>query len=180
MTLNKYDLLKNEYIEWFLTDKHQRALAGMPTSDTQWSKIKGISDRTLRLWKQDPDFVAKLENRRKEKMLSLPGATVLATTATEARKQPNPTFDPEKADHDAIKAKLIERAMAGDRASAELYFKTYGKQYVDEELASRKSDFRDMDIEALYERVLSLVPEAAIEAELAKRRSVPVPGDDLQ
>ena len=174
MTLNKYDLLKNEYIEWFLTDKHQRAIAGMPTSDTQWAKVKGISDRTLRLWKQDEEFVGKLESRRKERMLSLPGATVLATTATEARKVASTGFDPEKADHDAIKAKLIERAMAGDRASAELYFKTYGKQYVDEEMASRKSDFRDMDITALYERVLALVPDEAIEAELAKRQSVPV------
>jgi hypothetical protein len=62
--------------------------------------------------------------------------------------------------------------MSGDRANAELYFKTYGKAYVDEELANRKSDFREMDIEQLYARVLALVPMSKIEAEVSKRTEV--------
>lgn len=164
----RYELLQNEYIEWALMNKHQRAIAGLPSSDRQWAEIKGITDRAIRKWKQNPDFIAKMENRRKEVMLALPGATALPTQAAVAQKL---SADADKNEHEAIKAKLIERAMAGDRASAELYFKTYGKQFVDEEVASRKSDFRDLDIEALYERVLALVPVEAIQAELEKRQA---------
>jgi len=170
----KYELLQNEYIEWSLMNKHQRAIAGLPSSDVQWAKIKGITDRAIRKWKQNEDFLARLENRRKEVALALPGATALPTQAAAAQKL---SPDADKNEHEAIKAKLIERAMAGDRASAELYFKTYGKQFVDEEVASRKSDFRDLDIEALYARVLALVPVEAIHAELEKR-SVPVLEDE--
>lgn len=162
----KFELLQNEYIEWTLMNKHQRAIAGLPTSDVQWAKVKGITDRAIRKWKQNPDFLAKLENRRKEVILALPGGTALPLQAAAVQKL---STDSDKNEHEAIKAKLIERAMAGDRASAELYFKTYGKQFVDEEIASRKSDFRDLDIEALYERVLALVPVEAIQAELEKR-----------
>jgi hypothetical protein len=43
---------------------------------------------------------------------------------------------------------------------------------VDEEAASRRSDFRDADVDFLYERVLTLVPLDKIEAELEKRKAV--------
>lgn len=166
--IDKWELLQNEYIEWLLLDKHARAIAGLPSSDNQWAKIKGISDRTIRNWKHDEEFIAKFENRTKEKALSLPGATTLQVKGAVGGQK----AAEDRNEHDLIKAKLIERAVSGDRASAELYFKTYGKAYVDEEIASRKSDFRELDIEQLYDRVLALVPQAKIEAELAKRAGV--------
>lgn len=172
----RFELLQNEYIEWLLTDKHQRAVMGLPASDVEWAKVKGISDRTIRKWKQDEKFVAKYENRQKEVELSLPGATALATSpkAGGGKKvaSPGSVSGDDSNDYNIIKNKLVERAMSGDRASAELYFKTYGKLYVDEEAASRRSDFRDADIEVLYDRVLALVPLAKIEAELEKRKVV--------
>lgn len=165
MSVDKFELLQNEYIEWLLMDKHQRAVAGLPTSDTAWAKIKGISDRTIRMWKKHPKFIEKYENRSRERALALPGATALALTPTAIQAQNKD----DRNEHDAIKAKLIERAMAGDRTSTELYFKTYGKVFVDEELANRKSDFRDMDVSALYARVLALVPVPVIEEFLASQ-----------
>ena len=162
----KFELLQNEYIEWTLMNKHQRAISGLPTSDIQWAKVKGITDRAIRKWKQNPEFIAKLENRQKEIVLALPGATALPLQASTVQRQ---SVDSDKNEHEAIKAKLIERALAGDRASAELYFKTYGKQFVDEEIASRKSDFRDLDTDALYERVLALVPIEKMQAVLDRR-----------
>jgi len=167
-SINKYELLQNEYIEWMLLDKHQKIVAGLPTSDKEWAKIKHITDRTLRMWKNNDNFIAKYDNRLKEKALSLPGATSLNTTVQKTSKATNN----EKSEYELIKSKLTERAIAGDKAAAELYFKTYGKAYVDEEAASRKSDFRDMDIMSLYGRVLSLVSTEAIEIELAKRKEV--------
>ena len=165
MSVDKFELLQNEYIEWLLLDKHQRAVGGLPTSDTAWAKVKGISDRTVRMWKNHPKFIEKYENRVREKALSLPGATALALTPSQIKAQNKD----DRNEHDAIKAKLIERAMAGDRTSTELYFKTYGKAFVDEEMANRKSDFRDMDVAGLYDRVLSLVPLQVIEQFLASK-----------
>lgn len=166
--INKYELLQNEYIEWALMDKHARAVANLPASDVAWAKVKNMTDRTIRKWKHHPDFIAKYEARERERALSLPGATALQTSGAMLNQKQGD----ERNEHEQIKAKLIERAMSGDRASAELYFKTYGKAYVDEELANRKSDFREMDIEQLYERVLALVPMSKIEAEVAKRTEV--------
>lgn len=163
--IDKYELLQNEFIEWLLLDKHQKVVAGIPTSEVEWAKIKHITDRTLRKWKSTPEFVEKYENRRKEHLLKLPGGTTLPVTSTVPVKDRQADG---KNEHELIKAKLIERALAGDKAAAELYFKTYGKAFVDEELASRKSDFRDMDIDALYERVLTLVPLEVIKGYLVR------------
>lgn len=168
MTVDKFQLLQNEYIEWLLLDKHQRAVAGLPTSDVAWAKVKGVNERTVRQWKKHPRFIEKYENRVREKAMALPGATALALTPSQLKAQGKD----DRNEHEMIKAKLIERAMSGDRASAELYFKTYGKAFVDEEMANRKSDFRDLDIAALYDRVLSLVPVAVLEEFLAKQSEV--------
>ena len=165
--LDRYELLQNEYIEWLLLDKHARAIAGLPTSDEAWCKIKQISDRTVRKWKQHPEFIEKYENRRKEQLLKLPGGTSLQVQGPVKTSKDKSTDS--RNEHELIKAKLIERALAGDRPSAELYFKTYGKAYVDEEVASRKSDFRDMDVDQLYERVLTLVPLPVLQAFLEKQ-----------
>lgn len=168
MTVDKFQLLQNEYIEWLLLDKHQRAVAGLPTSDVAWAKVKGVNERTVRQWKKHPRFIEKYENRVREKAMALPGATALALTPSQLKAQGKD----DRNEHEMIKAKLIERAMSGDRASAELYFKTYGKAFVDEEMANRKSDFRELDVEALYDRVLSLVPVAVIEGFLARQSEV--------
>jgi len=168
MTVDKFQLLQNEYIEWLLLDKHQRAIAGLPTSDVAWAKVKGVNERTVRQWKKHPRFIEKYENRVREKAMALPGATALALTPSQLNAQGKD----DRNEHEMIKAKLIERAMSGDRASAELYFKTYGKAFVDEEMANRKSDFRELDISALYDRVLSLVPVAVLEEFLAKKSEV--------
>lgn len=165
--LNRIELLKNEYIEWLLLDKHQKAVANLPMTDKEWAKIKNTTDRTLRYWKQDPKFIEAFETRQREHALKLHGATALPIKPSE-----NLAKDTDSSEYLAIKNKLVERAKSGDRASAELYFKTYGKIFVDEELASRKSDFREMDTDALYDRVLLLVPVEKIEAFLAGRKKV--------
>ena len=96
----------------------------------------------------------------------MPGATTLAM-----KPSANTEKDDDTAEYAQIKQKLVERAKQGDRASAELYFKTYGKIFVDEEIASRRSDFRELDTDALYDRVLALVPLEKIEAEIQKRQA---------
>jgi hypothetical protein len=156
--------LKNEYLEWLLLDKHQRVIAGLPETDLEWSRMKGISDRTLRGWKNNEEFKKALEARQQELSTRVPGATLSA-----AAKVAVESDGTDESDYLAIKAKLIQRAAAGDKSALDTYFRTYGKQFVDDEVAARKSDFRDLDIEELYAKVLSLIPTDKLIEELASR-----------
>jgi hypothetical protein len=117
----------------------------------------------------NPEFVERIENRRRELSLSLPGATAGAMTSIAVLKA---NKDDDKSDYEKIKAALVERALAGDRTSAEIYFKTYGVTYVEEEKASRKADFRDQDVTQLYARVLALLPTEVIIEEISNREIV--------
>ena len=168
---NHYKALMNEFVEWYILDKHTKIVNGLPVNITKWSKAKGITDRTVRNWMANEEFLKKIENRKKELTLSLPGATVAAITPISVMRQ---TKDDDKSDYEKIKAALVERALSGDRTSAEIYFKTYGKAYVDEEQAARKADFRDQDIDQLYDRVLALLPDEVIEKEMNRRKSLSI------
>jgi len=165
MALNKWDQLKSEFIEWSLLDKHQRSLASLPAHETEWAKAKDVSDRTLRNWKNDPAFMEKIEARQKEQALRLPGSTITGSASLAVPESDGS----DESDYTIIKAKLIQRAASGDKGALDTYFKTYGKTYVDEENAARRSDFRDIDTDELYTRVLLLVPTGRLEAELKSR-----------
>ena len=163
---NESKALQNEFIEWHILDKHTKIVNNLPVNIAKWAKAKSITDRTVRNWMANPEFVERIENRRVELSLALPGATAGAMTSIAVLKA---NKDDDKSDYEKIKAALVERALAGDRTSAEIYFKTYGVTYVEEEKASRKADFRDQDITQLYARVLALVPTEVIQAEIANR-----------
>lgn len=165
--MSKSDVLKKEYIEWLILDKHQRVIAGLPDTDTEWAALKGIGSRTLRIWKTNEDFKQALDARQKELVKRSPGATLSATAKVAVESDGT-----DESDYIAIKAKLIQRAAAGDKSALDTYFRTYGKQFVDDEVAARKSDFRDLDIEDLYSKVLSLVPSDKLIEELARRDNV--------
>ncbi len=163
--MSKWDQLKGEYIEWMLLDKHQRAIANLPASDTEWAKAKGVADRTLRNWKSDPEINSRIESRQREQALRLPGATVSGPTSFGVANSEEP-----ESEYQLIKTKLLQMAAAGDKSALDTYFRTYGKTYVEEENAARKSDFRDLDTEDLYTRVLALIPDDRLEAELLSRK----------
>lgn len=164
MSYNKYDQLKTEFIEWTLLDKHQRIIAVLPNTESEWAKLKNISDRTLRNWKADPEFVARLEKRQKEQAMRIPGSTANYTGLAPVEGEKN-----DDSDYLVIKTKLIERAAAGDKSALETYFKTYGKSYVDEENALKRSDFREIDTAELYKRVLKLIPLERLQEEISLR-----------
>lgn len=165
--MSKWDQLKDEYIEWMLLDKHQRAIANLPSSDTEWAKAKGVADRTLRNWKSDPEITARIESRQREQALRLPGATVSGPTSFGVANSDEP-----ESEYQLIKTKLLQMAAAGDKSALDTYFRTYGKSYVEEETAARKSDFRELDTEDLYSRVLALIPDDRLEAELNQRKGI--------
>jgi hypothetical protein len=165
--MSKWDQLKSEYIEWVLLDRHQRAVSNLPASDTEWAAAKDISDRTLRNWKSDPEIAARIETRQKEQALRLPGATLSGPTSFGVAN----TDEPES-EYQLIKTKLLQMAAAGDKSALDTYFRTYGKSYVEEETAARKSDFRELDTGELYRRALALIPDDLLEEELRIRKGI--------
>jgi hypothetical protein len=158
--------LQKEYIEWLLLAPEQRKAAGLPTSDMAWATAKGVGYRTLRNWKEHPEFQADLEERRLQHMTRVvDGATAMGAPKIHAAD------GSAEGDFLAIRSKLIAMAAAGDKTALDTYFRTFGKSFVEEENASRKSDFRDWDDGQLVSRVLELVPVDALEAELERRRA---------
>jgi hypothetical protein len=61
-------------------------------------------------------------------------------------------------------------AASGDKTAIDTYFKTYGKSFVEEETAARKSDFRDLDTEDLINRVLLLIEDERLIYEVEARK----------
>jgi hypothetical protein len=158
------DKLRDEYVEWLLLDHTQRLAGSLPTTDAQWAEAKGVGYRTLRNWKARPDFKEKLEKRREQNAMRLTAGSTVASAPKYVVADGSA-----EGDYAAIRAKLITMAAAGDKSALETYFRTFGKSFVEEENASRKSDFRDWDDAQLIERVVQLVPVEALEAELARR-----------
>lgn len=164
--VDKRRALRDEYLEWLLLDRHQRVAAGLPDSDVTWGKAKGVAPRTLRTWKADEDFKTRLEERQAQQAARLtPGSTVSsgAYVAGDGSSE---------GDYLAIRSKVITMAAAGDKTALELYMRTYGKSFVDEENASRKSDFRDWTDEQLEGRLLEFLDDETVFAEADRRRAL--------
>jgi hypothetical protein len=67
----------------------------------------------------------------------------------------------DEASYREVKAALITNARSGNPKYIDLYFKTYGKPFVEEEVAARSADLSGMDLEDLVSRALvALGPEA--------------------
>jgi hypothetical protein len=90
----------------------------------------------------------------------------------------NPDFADER-DYRLVKAQLLTSAKTGNLKATELFMKLYGKTWIDEEQASRSSDFGSMDLEDLVARaVLVLAPEVLADALRAEGWVVEAPNDD--
>ena len=129
------------FIAWLDTPP---LLRGSVATEEDWAAANGTTARTLRRWKQDPAFLAYRASL---------GANAPAVDA--------PTVGGSDEDaYDAIKAKLVEGARSGNPKALELYFKTYGKPFVEEEAASRSMDLASADLpELVAAAVASLAPE---------------------
>jgi hypothetical protein len=130
------------YITWLNTPEHLR---GTVVSEEDWAAANGTSTRTTRRWKQDPAFVDLRDELTDEAVSALDVSPVEAG---------------EEATYRAVKAKLVEGARGGNVKSLELYFRTYGKPFVEEEAAARSVDLSNMELPALVARaVAALAPD---------------------
>jgi hypothetical protein len=130
------------FILWSLLPAGER---GEVDTETAWAAKNGVTTRTLRRWKALPEFI-----ERKAELVAN-GPAEASTTL--------PTAFPEgdEGDYRIVKSALVEGAKSGNPKYLELYFKTYGKPFVEEEAASRSIDLAGMDLEDLIGQALVAV-----------------------
>lgn len=143
----KLNPLWDEFILWLATPENER---GATATEEDWAKAKGYSDsRQLRRWKKDPRFIER-QRRLTEGMASRAGAS------TTFADDDNVDFADER-DYRLVKAQLLNSAKTGNLKATELFMKLYGKTWIEEEQASRSSDFSQMDLESLVARAAGAV-----------------------
>jgi hypothetical protein len=142
--------LQEMFIQWLLLPEVRR---GDINSEAEWARRHGVSDRTLRRWKTTPKFVEAMADAQ------------AAPPATSSAAPPAEPTSLDEADYRVVKTALVEGAKSGNPKYLDLYFKTYGKPFVEEEVASRATDLAGMDMEDLVARALAtLNPEPMISA----------------
>lgn len=125
---------------WLDSPEATRAIS----SEQDWASANGTTARTMRRWKQDPDFTAF--------RASLGGAPIVEVDVTDDGS--------DEASYRAVKAQLVSGARSGNAKALDLYFKTYGKPFVEEEVAARTLDVENMELPGLVARaVAALSPE---------------------
>ena len=153
----------DDFAVWLESPEHAR---GLIDSEQAWAEKYGTTTRTLRRWKQDPEF-EKLREEVRERM----------------GPREVPTVDVEQSDESSylmVKSKLIEGAASGNPKYMDLYFKTYGKPFVEEEAAARSADLASFEFEDLVLDAVATLGREALAAGLRARGWVVTPpeGDD--
>ena len=141
----KVNPLWDEFILWLLKPEIER---GPVSSEVEWARTKNISDRTLRRWKDSPAFQV-----RHDELANVTRVTRVADATT------GDLNTPDEGDYQVVKATLLEGAKTGNPKFLELYFKTYGKPFVEEEAAARSATFAGEDLSVLTAEALVLLGE---------------------
>jgi hypothetical protein len=149
------------YANWLALDEAQRERLNLPKNKAEYAIANKLSDRTSRRWQNDPLFKALLDKKLAAKgkkgiqAVSVDGTpAVLEEDLEEASTQDSPDDE-----YQQIKSALVKGAMTGDPKYLDLYFKTYGKEFVAEEVAARTSDLAGLDLSELVVEAASAVGE---------------------
>lgn len=144
----KINPLWDEFIVWSLTPEVER---GAVATEAEWARVKGMTDRTLRRWKDQPDFVA-----RRDELANVTRVTRVADVVE------GEVTTADEGDYQVVKATLLEGAKSGNPKFLELYFKTYGKPFVEEEAAARSASLAGEDLSVLTAEALVLLGEDVV------------------
>lgn len=137
-----------EFINWLNTPQVERS----PSTEALWAAEHSIADRTVRRWKSNPKFIELMES------MSPDVVRAVSEAAAEG----------DAANYQQVKAQLVDAAMKGNPKALDLYFRTYGKEFVAEEAAARTLDLANVDLEDLVARTLLALGEELVADELRK------------
>ena len=148
------------FAAWLLTDEETRERRNLPRSQAEYAEHVKVSDRQLRRWKADPMFQALLDKKR-GKATGLAAVSVDGVPADLEAGAEELAGNPED-DYQAIKGQLVKGAITGDPKYLDLYFKTYGKEFVAEEIAARTSDLAGLELDDLIREAASVLDERGL------------------
>lgn len=134
-----------EFIRWKLAPDSKK---GSITSEAAWARAHKINERTVRRWKTLPEFQALYKAIESGVVEPSPHTTTVTDDTPQAG---------DEADYRVVKTALVEGAKGGNPKYLELYFRTYGKPFVDEEVAARSTDLAGMDLDDLVSRSVAAV-----------------------
>jgi hypothetical protein len=165
---NDWDAFSN----WMILSKEEKERLNLPLTTQDYSFANKISDRTLRRWKKDPMFIALTDKKASAKNRKL-GIVVESAKGTPTlqveEEEPGDQQDTPESEYQVIKGTLVKGAMTGDAKYLDLYFKTYGKDFVAEESAARTSDLASIDMSDLILQALEAISCEEIVAYLIRQ-----------
>lgn len=153
--------VKNEFAYWLATPKRLRVSLGLPQTEKQFAEMKGMHPRSIRRWKDDPDFVELVEQQKQMIANEAPNSTVSRVGPARAAQDPrvkarlapakpvteldDPVLEPgltsDEQKYLQVKDTLVRMAMDGNQGAMDLYLKHYGKSFVEAE----RQDYRDYE-----------------------------------
>ena len=187
---DEWGQLRDEFAAWFATPKRLRRQLNLPRTEREFADMKGVSERTLRRWKQREDFGPLVETHRSRVLGALDGAAVAPNvgvsrprTFGEVRDdedpwesaptvEDDPAFEPGVGRHEFLyrqaKDDVFQRASEGSSQAIELMMKYWGREMLEKEQAEQDL-FADMTDEELLNEVVSLAGEEQVARTLASR-----------
>jgi hypothetical protein len=152
------------YANWLCLDESQRERLNLPRTKNEYAIANKLNERTIRRWQNDPMFKALLEKKQAAKgKKGLQAVSVDGTPAVlEEDLEEASVEDTPDGEYQQIKSALVKGAMTGDPKYLDLYFKTYGKDFVAEESAARTSDLAGLALDDLILEVAFVVGESGL------------------
>ena len=143
------------FANWLSYSEADKKRLNLPPNLTQYSLANGITDRTLRRWKNDPVLQAMVEKKLASKNRNQSAPQAVDFPEEQEDLAPKEDGGDSSDEYLAIKSTLIKGAMTGDPKYLDLYFKTYGKDFVAEEAAARTSDLAGLEMGELIIQALN-------------------------
>jgi hypothetical protein len=143
-----------ELAEWDQLDRQQRRALGLPLTDTDWAKVKGLNPRRVGKYRTDEFYDKCVADLRDITAMRIApgGSASLANIALSG----GPGTD-DVSDYAAIKSQLATLARQGDPRALEIWLKNWGKPFLDEETANRVADLASLTDEALVDQLVATV-----------------------
>lgn len=180
--------IKNEFAYWLATPKRLRVSLGLPQTEKQFAEMKGVHPRTVRRWKENPEFMELVDQQRRIIADESPNSTITKVGEARPAKDPrtkarlaspdpvteldDPALEPgltsDEQRYLQVKDTLVRMAMDGNQGAMDLYLKHYGKSFVEAERQDYK-DYEGYSDDRLADEVLDWVGVERVSRWLAER-----------
>lgn len=142
---------RRAFAEWLVTPTSTRRAHRLPDSKEAYARARGVTSRTLRRWEGEESFQRLLTEAR-ERLAEMAVEPVLAPPAPAASLD-----DQMRQDYEAIRGRVLSRALEGDPKMLDVWMKMFGQTFVQEDMAARARGLADLDDDALVAETLELI-----------------------